>query len=229
MRNRWKPSWAEIELVRRNYADTRTQALADVLGVHYNQIVRLARKLGIKKSEAYLNSEASGRLQGGDSGAGANTRFKKGHQPWHAGKKIGATKSCTSFKKGQQPHNHMPIGAYRIAATGYLEIKFSHEPGSYLKRWKAVHRAVWEEAHGPIPEGMVVAFRDGRTRTTPEEITLDVLELVSKREVMRRNSLHTNYPPEVVELIRLRAVCTRTINTHSRGGLTHEQQHHDAA
>jgi len=32
--------------------------------------------------------------------------------------------------------------------------------GSRWERWAFVHRMVWEEHNGPIPEGMIVSFRD---------------------------------------------------------------------
>ena len=28
------------------------------------------------------------------------------------------------------------------------------------ERWEFLHRAVWEEHNGPVPEGMVVTFKD---------------------------------------------------------------------
>ena len=33
--------------------------------------------------------------------------------------------------------------------------------GRQNERWKFVHRLVWEEHNGPIPEGGCIVFRDG--------------------------------------------------------------------
>ena len=78
--------------------------------------------------------------------------------------------------------------------------------------WVAVHRLVWIEAHGPIPPGYHVHFRPGRKSTKVEEITPDALEIVTQRQSMQRNSLH-NLPPELVELIHVRAGLVRRITT----------------
>jgi hypothetical protein len=32
--------------------------------------------------------------------------------------------------------------------------------GKLWERWEFLHRAVWEEHHGPIPKGMIIAFKD---------------------------------------------------------------------
>ena len=78
-------------------------------------------------------------------------------------------------------------------------------------RWTAVHRLVWEAAHGPIEPGYVVVFRPGRRSANLDEITLDALELVTRAELMGRNSVH-NLPPELVQIAQLRGVLNRKIN-----------------
>ena len=83
------------------------------------------------------------------------------------------------------------------------------------RRWVAVHRLVWEAAHGPVPDGHVVVFLPGKRTAELDGITLDVVELVTRRELMRRNSVH-QMPKELVELVRLRGVLTRQINTKAK-------------
>jgi hypothetical protein len=91
----------------------------------------------------------------------------------------------TCFKAGRTPHNQRPIGAeeWRL---GYLWRKVAETQPS-RHGWRAVHRLVWEEANGPVPEGCEVAFRDG-DRT---HITLDNLMLITSSEhlVMARRGL----------------------------------------
>lgn len=85
-----------------------------------------------------------------------------------------------------------------------------------VRRWIPVHRLVWEAAHGPIPSGHAVVFRPGQHSVDERAITLDKLELVTRAELMRRNSYHTNYPPELKKLVQLRGALVRKINHRSR-------------
>ena len=50
-------------------------------------------------------------------------------------------------------------------------------------RYKHKHVYVWEQAHGPVPEGMIVAFIDGdKTRCE-----LENLMLISRAELLNLN------------------------------------------
>ena len=59
-------------------------------------------------------------------------------------------------------------------------------------------------------------FRPGRASTDEARIALDALELVSRAELMRRNSRHARYPPEVNQLIQLKGALNRKINARSK-------------
>lgn len=80
-----------------------------------------------------------------------------------------------------------------------------------MRDYVNVHWIVWREAGREIPKGMALVFRDG----DKSNITLDNLELVTRAELMRRNSYH-NHGPEIAELVRLRAIITRQINKRSQ-------------
>lgn len=212
IRPRWRPTEVDIELVRRNFATSRTQDLADALGVAYHQVGKLANKLGLCKDDAWLNGPQGGRL---DGVRGMGTRFQPGQpSPTKGIKRPGHGDPSTWFKPGQKPSNYMPVGSLRLQSTGYLQIKVS-ETGYPPKDWEMYHRYVWTHAHGPIPPGHIVAFKDGRRRTTPEEITLDVLELRSRREHIARHTYH-QYGPEVARVVQLRAAITRQINQRTK-------------
>jgi hypothetical protein len=88
----------------------------------------------------------------------------------------------TSFKKGQKPHTWRPIGTERTTKEGYLQRKVT-DTGNTVHDYVEVHRLLWEEHHGPIPEGHVVIFKDG-DRT---HITLDNLMLISRAELVVLN------------------------------------------
>ena len=88
----------------------------------------------------------------------------------------------TCFEHAHIPDNHLPVGSIRETKDGYL-IKKVQERGYQWDRWKLLHRLVWEENFGPIPEGMIVGFRDlDKKNCEPEN-----LMLISKSENARLN------------------------------------------
>ena len=99
---------------------------------------------------------------------GLTGRFKKGHVPANKGTHppTKGRMAETQFKNGHLPHNTKPIGYERISKDGYIEVKVRMRPSSPLcnDNFVAKHRLIWEEAHGPIPEGCKVTFLDGDKR-----------------------------------------------------------------
>ena len=174
-----------------------------------------ANLMGLKKSEAYLASPAACRLRRGDN-IGAEFRFKPGQKVWNKGMKgLHIVGEATQFKPGHRGGRaaeiYQPIGAERISKDGYLQRKINDDM-PLQKRWRGVHLIVWEAVNGPLPIGHAIVFRNGDKR----DIRLDNLELVTRAELMRRNSYHTNYPPEVRRVIQLRGALNRKINRISR-------------
>lgn len=207
IRPRWNPTPDQVEQVRRRFPTTKTAVLAAEFGVAYHQVTRLARKLGVEKDPDWLNGPDGGRE--GLESRGAGTRFQPGHQTWLKGQRLpGHGNPGTQFKPGQMPKNWKPIGTLRVACGGYLQIKLS-DTGYPPRDWVMYHRHVWERDVGPIPASHHVAFRNGR-RTDPADITVDQLELVSRAEMMRRNTFH-QYGPEIAHTVILRAAITRQI------------------
>lgn len=211
MRRVWSTS--ETAVLREQYGDTRTSEIASRLRRSVSAVYQKAAALGLCKSEAYLASPNACRLRRGDN-VGAAFRYSKGQVPankglrrpgWHAGRM-----QETQFKKGRRPHTWKPVGSLRINCDGYLEQKVS-ETGYPPRDWVGVHRLVWEAAHGSISSGHVVVFRSGRRTTDQSSITLDAVELVTRAELMRRNSYH-NYPQELARLVQLRGALNRQIN-----------------
>jgi hypothetical protein len=205
-RKKWRPSQDELELVRREFPTMRTADLAARLGVAYHQVAKLADRLGLRKSDAWLNGAQGGRL---DGVRGMGTRFQKGHVPWTQGRKGVTFSPTTTFKPGNRPTNYMPIGSFRIG-SGYLQIKLT-DTGYPPRDWVMYHRHVWERAHGAIAARHVIVFRDGRRRTDPAEVTLEVLECITRAEHMRRHT-YLKYGESIAQLVRLRGAITRQIN-----------------
>lgn len=215
-------SSAEDALLIARYPHEPTPALARALGRHVGTVYQRAYKLGLAKTAEFLSSEAGGRLQPGDTRGGA-TRFKKGHVSHNKGKAMPASTYAlcapTMFKPGRPAHearNYVPIGSLKITKDGYVERKVTDDPSIVpARRWVPVHRLVWMEANGPIPPGHAVVFRPGRMTTDPDQITVDGLELVTRRELMRRNTVH-NLPKPLAELVQLRGALVRQINRRTK-------------
>ncbi|OTU28882.1 HNH endonuclease [Acinetobacter pittii] len=95
--------------------------------------------------------------------------FEKGNKPWNTGTKGICKPNSGNFKKGQITWNKKPIGYERICSKdGYVLVKTA-EPNVF----KLKHRIVWENVNGPVPEGMVVAFKNmDRTDCRIENLTL---------------------------------------------------------
>ncbi|WP_194720783.1 HNH endonuclease signature motif containing protein [Noviherbaspirillum malthae] len=203
----------DAELSRR-YPNEKAADLAAALGMKVHIVYARAKKLGLKKSEAFFADPAlSGRT---DGARGASSRFAKGNVPWTQGKKGLSLSPATQFKKGQRPVNYMDVGSEKMH-MGYVWLKVAD--GGWPDAWRPKHHVLWQQISGcPIPNGHMISFRDGdRFNFTPSN-----LELVSKVEWMKRNTRH-NLPPEINEVIQLRAVLTRHINKRSKA---HEQENH---
>lgn len=211
----------EVEVLRKHYATTLTTDLADLLNRPVSRLLAKANALGLKKSRELIAETARKRIEEDPSHGSRRTRIQPGTPPPNKGLKhppgwAPGRMADTQFKPGKRPHTWVPVGSLTVNADGYLDRKVADGQGPRHKFWKPVHRLVWEEANGPVPDGHVVVFKVGRKSTDPALITLDAVELVTRSELMRRNSFHNNYPPELVEITRLRAQITRQINNRRK-------------
>ena len=198
-RNNGKPwSDSDRELLAQLYPDDDNVTLGRIFGRSESSILNAAKTYGLRKSAAYMAT-----------GPGC---FKQGNQAWNKGKKgldIGG--KHTRFKKGQKPQTWQPIGHERVC-DGYLQRKVT-DTGNTPRDYRPVHHLVWEEHTGePVPEGHALVFRDGNRRNFDPAN----LELITRAELMRRNSYHTNLPPELAQIVQLRGALTRRINRRSQ-------------
>ena len=195
-------------MVREFYPIMPKAALAMVLNRTTTAVRNMAVVMGVRTSPETLAEYC---------------RFKPGHASWNKGRKgwtAGGRSAETRFKRGccngRAGRLVVPVGTYRISSDGYLDRKIGTTPGNNNLRWKPVHRLVWIEAHGPIPAGHAVVFKQGRRTTELARITLDALELVTRQELMRRNSLWTRMPRPLAEVIQLRGALNRKIRRREK-------------
>jgi len=193
----------EVEILNDLYADLPTANIAHFLQLDIKIVYHKANAIGLKKSTEYLNSSYSGRMT--VERRNKETQFKKGMTPWNKGLKgvnIGGRE--TQFKKGQKPHNTKYDGAISIrndsSGTGYKHIRVSEG------RWELLQRQVWEQHNGPIPEGMIIAFKNGDSMNCE----IDNLTMITREENMIRNSIQ-RYPEEIVATIRTRQMLNNRI------------------
>lgn len=115
-----------------------------------------AGTIGIRQMKAYKKNHGIN--------TGLTGQFEPGHIPANKGKKMSPEQyekcKATMFRKGNVPANHMEVGEYTHTTDGYLVRKVK-EDGTQRERFEFVHRRVWEEHNGPIPEGKMVSFLDG--------------------------------------------------------------------
>jgi hypothetical protein len=211
--------WSKREdaLLRSAYPNTRTVELARRLKRTERSVYVRARALGLRKSPAYLASPAACRLRRGDH-VGARFRFQKGHVPANKGlRRPGwgpGRMKLTQFRKGERRgvavRLYKPIGAERVSKDGYLERKVN-DGLPLQRRWRAVHLVVWEAAHGPVPRGHAVVFKNGDKR----DIRLDNLECITRRELMARNTVH-RFPKPLAQAVQLIGALRRQINERTK-------------
>jgi len=204
-------TWVEEEMMRLFYADTLSTLLGQALERPVGQVYAKAWSMGLAKSPEFQASDASGRLVRG-SALGMRTRFQKGNVSWNKGThyEAGGRSAETRFKPGERGNKFVPIGTERLNSDGYLDRKVA-ATGKCNVDWKAVHRLVWEEAHGPVPSGHVVAFKDGDKRNP----TLANLVLRTRQEHMSHSTI-ANYPPELRQLVRLVAKVQRKLDDRTQ-------------
>lgn len=217
-----KWSDAEIALLRDTYPHHTAQHVADLLERGIKSVYRMAHILGMSKSAEFYESQLSTRIKRGQQHPSmVANQFKPGIIPWNKGIKFdsGGRSHETRFKKGSMSgaaqHNYVPIGTLRISQDGNLERKMTDDPELMpSRRWIPVHRLVWQDAHGPIPDGHIVVFRPGMKTVVESEITIDRLECITRAENLRRNGVWRD--PELGKLYQLKGAIMRQVNRINR-------------
>lgn len=146
--------------------------------------------------------------------SGLSGRFQKGQTPANKGKKMSKELYCkaepTMFKAGHKPANTRPVGTIEKRADTYWWKKISEDKVPARRNWKQIHRIMWEDANGPVPDGHVIIFKDGNT----DHLDLDNLMMVAMQErlIMARHGLFVKDFPELTESGAILAKLMNIIN-----------------
>lgn len=155
------------------------QMIAVIPGRSSEEISKIMlEKYGVKISP----SQVRGWKKNHKAPSGYDARFRPGNASPTKGKKrteflspeMIARIQKTQFKKGNVPKNRREVGEIIERSDGYLWIKT--QDWHQNDNWQQYHRWLWEQEHGPIPEGFRVYFLDGDRRNCK----IENLELVSE-------------------------------------------------
>ncbi len=204
-RRMWSPQM-EAELVRL-YPSLSAPDIASRMGLQTKQIQYKAHKLGLKKSPEWI-AERARRAMADPSHPAHQTRFRRGNVPANKGKPHPAKGRSieTQFRAGNRPHSWHPIGYTRISKDGYRQRKTA-DTGVTRRDYVGLHHLVWRMHGGTIPASHALCFIDG----DPENLDINNLELVSRAELMARNTVH-RLPKDVALAVQMIGALRRQIN-----------------
>lgn len=197
----------DIAILKFLYPEMTNLNIGAILGKKEGAIIAKAFKLRLVKDKEFINRCA------------AKTTFKKGNVSFNKGLKQVDFMSpdaikrtiASRFKKGDIPKNAYEydgvINVRKDTKTGidYLYIRVK------LGVWVLYQRYQYEKFIGDIPDGFIVALKDGN----PANCHPFNLELLSKRENMLRNTIQ-RYDPELIKTMKLLGRLKRKIKQHGQ-------------
>lgn len=139
--------------------------------------------------------------------SGVTGYFAPRHIPWNKGMARYSAPGTehTRFQPGELPPTTLPVGSESNTKDGYIQVKIAMP-----NVWKLKHRLIWEQAHGPIPDGHSVMFKDKNKRNFDP----DNLMLVSRSQLAIMN--HENLWGETPEANESYALVAKLKNQISR-------------
>jgi hypothetical protein len=184
----------ELEIIKKLYATTPAKIISTWMPHSFISISKKAHMMGLKKDKKYLSEHAKKialeQWQNEKTSILARKGcFVKGHISWNKGKKLSnehVAKLTAIYKKGNSPHNELPIGSIRNI-NGYNEIKYANH------KWTSMARYNWTQVHGEIPKNMCVFKLDGNVFNDD----ISNLCLVTRRDLAQLNRNHNKLPQEL--------------------------------
>lgn len=199
------------------------EVLLEVYKGHtYKETIEILRE---RTGREYTTAQIKSYYANHNLNSGMTGRFEKGSIPWTKGKKWSeymseeaqARSRQTCYEHAHIPDNRVPVGTIRKTKDGYL-IKKVKERGYQWDRWKLLHRLVWEETFGEVPEGYIVGFRD----LNKENCDIDNLYLLTLGEnAMMNKRGYRSENPEITDVglatVRLERAIKERKKEHKHG------------
>lgn len=185
--------------MRDNYPFIEAGEIAGFLIRSVKSIHMRAKTLNIKKHFSFKHQQGVTFYT-----HGKHSQFKKGVTPWNKGISYNAGGGSveTRFKKGR----------YVSFKDGYIQYS-KGRPYRWVyagtgKR-ELLHRKIWREAHGVIPKGTNIQFKDGNT------LNCDITNLypIERKHQVKKNSIH-RFPLELQKTIRVLHKLKRKIKAY---------------
>ena len=187
----------EDTFIRENYLKMPVKTLAKEIGRSDTGVNLALKRMGFVIPQKLIEKRK------------ADSRIKPGNVPPNKGRKMPADvherSKHTFFKKGQLPHNTLPVGAevFRKDKTGriYKMIKVTGKGKLVYK-----HIWTWEQHNGKVPKGYNVIFKDGDSLNC----AIENLECISNTENLFRNN--ARIPNELIPTYLLLNKIKNSIN-----------------
>lgn len=162
----------------------------------------MAGRLNREFGTAYSREQIKAFYKNRKLDSGITCHWEKGHVPYNKGRhpETRGRMAETQFKKGHTPANKLPVGTEIVKDDGYLWRK----TGEGCREWRQVHRIIWEEAHGPIPEGKILTFLNGdKTDVRLENLALIDLSINATMNNKNRRSRYAEVTEANIALTTL--------------------------
>lgn len=185
----------QVEWIREAYTSMSVSMIVTAFNARFDENKSFSQIRGLLRNR---------KIQSGRTG-----HFPKGVKPWNTGTKGIMKPNSGTFGKGHVPATIQPIGHERICAKdGYVYIKVEEtDPNTGAPtRFKPKHVHIYEQEHGPVPDGMAVIFKDADKRNFDP----DNLAAVTRAELLAMNIMgYKNFPddikPSVLAVSKLKA------------------------
>lgn len=202
-------SAADKQKIKDEYLHRPIKQIASDIGIGFARVMRFLDRNNLDLPQELRDQRKK------------DSQRQKGDAPFNKGMKqsdymsleaIERTKA-TRFQKGMKPINALYDGKITIR---HSQVNKGERPYKYIRTspgvWRLFHHVVWEQVNGPIPEGYVIAFKDGDSLNTNR----NNLELITYAENMLRNSKH-QYPKEIIPSMILTKQLEDKLNSLQNG------------
>lgn len=197
----------ELKIVKQYYLELSMKELAKKIGRSNTYLYSLMQRNNLVIPKHIIQERVN------------NSRFQKGLTPFNKGLKITDYMSSeaiersrkTRFNRNSKPCNKKKVGSIskRKDSSGWYYFWIKLESG----KWVLYHRHLWEQKHGPIPEGYNVQFKDGDR----ENVDIDNLFLIEKKnQVIINKCGGLKVPVELHETILLKTSLNKKIRSYEK-------------